>query len=62
MKRVLRYIKRAKDVVLCYGGLDFIIRGYVDSDYAGNIDKSKSTTGYVFALAGRVVSCVSKLQ
>ncbi|KAI4299822.1 hypothetical protein L6164_033247 [Bauhinia variegata] len=26
--------------------------GYVGLDYAGDLDKSKSTTGYVFALAG----------
>nr|GFB93309.1 Gag-Pol polyprotein [Tanacetum cinerariifolium] len=26
--------------------------GYVDSDYAGDLDESKSTTGYVFTLSG----------
>ncbi|MCF8701923.1 Ty1/Copia family ribonuclease HI, partial [Corynebacterium sp. MC-10] len=41
---------------------DFIVRGYVDSDYAGDLDKSKSTTGYVFTLTGGAVSWVSKLQ
>lgn len=25
---------------------------YVDSDYAGDIDDMRSTTGYVFTLAG----------
>ncbi|KAE8711864.1 hypothetical protein F3Y22_tig00110271pilonHSYRG00204 [Hibiscus syriacus] len=29
---------------------------------SGDLDKSKSTTGYVFKVAGGVVSCVSKLQ
>ncbi|GKC40025.1 hypothetical protein Tco_1052409 [Tanacetum coccineum] len=36
--------------------------GYVDSDYAGALDRSKSTTGYVFTLSGGTVSWVSKLQ
>ena len=62
VKRILRYIKGTSDVALCYGGSDFIVRGYVNSDYAGDLDKSKSTTGYVFILAGSTVSWVSKLQ
>jgi len=62
VKRILRYIKGTSDVALCYGGSDFIINGYVDSDYAGDLDKSKSTTGYVFQIAGGAVSWVSKLQ
>ncbi|KAA0026164.1 polyprotein [Cucumis melo var. makuwa] len=62
VKRILRYIKGSIDVVLCYGGTDFTIRGYVDFNYAGDLDKSKSTTGYVFTLASGAVSWVSKLQ
>ena len=62
VKRILRYIKGTSDVALCYGGSDFVVRGYVDSDYAGDLDESKSTTGYVFTLASGAVSWVSKLQ
>ncbi|KAH9689148.1 Integrase catalytic domain-containing protein [Citrus sinensis] len=62
VKRILRYIRGTSDVVLCYRGSEFTIRGYVDSDFAGDLDKRKSTTGYVFTLAGAVVSWVSKLQ
>lgn len=62
VKRILRYIKGTSDVVLCHGGSSFNIQGYVDSDFAGNLDKRKSTTGYVFTLAGGVVSWISKLQ
>ena len=29
VKRVLRYIKGTIDVAFCYGGSDFIVRGYV---------------------------------
>ena len=62
VKRILRYIRGTSDVELCYGGLQFTVRGYVDSDFAGDLDKRKSTTGYVFTLAGAAVSWVSKLQ
>ncbi|TYK04609.1 Gag-Pol polyprotein [Cucumis melo var. makuwa] len=59
---ILRYIKRSIGVGLCNGGTNFSIKGYIYSDYAGDLNKSKSTTGYVFILASSVVSEVSKLQ
>ena len=61
VKRILRYVKGTSNVALCYGGSDFIVRGYIDSDYAGDLNKSKSTSGYVFTLARGTVSWVSKL-
>ncbi|GKA14208.1 hypothetical protein Tco_0693854 [Tanacetum coccineum] len=54
-KRILRYIKGTSDVALCFGDSDLIVTGYVDSDYAGDLDGSKSTTGYVFTLSGGTV-------
>ena len=30
--------------------------GYVDSDYAGDLDKRRSLTGYVFTLGGSAIS------
>ncbi|PON80582.1 hypothetical protein PanWU01x14_001380, partial [Parasponia andersonii] len=62
VKRILRYIKGTSDAALCYGRPEFTVRGYVDSDFAGDLDKRKSTIGYVFTLAKRAVSWVSKLQ
>ncbi|KAH9766026.1 Integrase catalytic domain-containing protein [Citrus sinensis] len=62
VKRILRYIRGTSDVALCYGGSEFTVKGYVDSDFAGDLDKRKSTTGYVFTFAGAAVSWVSKLQ
>lgn len=62
VKRILRYIKGTSNVALCYGGSELTVRGYVDSDFAGDLDKSKSTTGYVYTLAGGAVSWMSKLQ
>ncbi|KAE8703180.1 BTB/POZ domain-containing protein [Hibiscus syriacus] len=62
LKRILRYIKGTSNVALCYGGSNLLINGYVDSDYARDLDKSKSTTGYVFKITGGAVSWVLKLQ
>ena len=56
VKRIMRYIKGTLDVALCYGGSEFTIRGYVDSDFAGDLDKRKSTISYVFTLARAAVS------
>ncbi|GJR00053.1 retrovirus-related pol polyprotein from transposon TNT 1-94 [Tanacetum coccineum] len=36
--------------------------GYVDSDYAGALDRSKSTTGYVFTLSGGTLLKLIKKQ
>uniref|UniRef100_A0A3Q7H8M3 CCHC-type domain-containing protein n=1 Tax=Solanum lycopersicum TaxID=4081 RepID=A0A3Q7H8M3_SOLLC len=36
--------------------------GYCDSDYAGDLDKRRSTTGYVFTIANAPVSWKSTLQ
>ena len=41
---------------------DNLVVGYVDSDYVGNIDDRRSTTGYVFTLSGGPVCWKSTLQ
>ena len=38
------------------------VRGYVDSYFAGDLEKRKSTTSYVFIIARGAMSWVSKLQ
>ncbi|GJX00334.1 retrovirus-related pol polyprotein from transposon TNT 1-94 [Tanacetum coccineum] len=62
IKRILIYVKGTSEVALCFGDSDLIVTGYVDSDYAGDLSGSKSTTEYVFTLCGRIVSWVSNLQ
>ena len=42
-------------------GLDTIL-GFVDSDFAGDLDGHKSTSGFVFLSGGTAVSWASKLQ
>lgn len=62
VKRILRYIKVTSNVALFYGGSKPIVRGYVDSDFVDELDKGKSTVGYVFTLGEGVVSWMSRLQ
>ena len=38
------------------------IRGFVDADWAGDLDQRRSTSGYVFNLFEGVVSWMSKKQ
>jgi ribonuclease HI len=47
-----------------YGGsgADLELCGYVDANYAGDIDTRRSTTGYVFTLGGGAIAWASKCQ
>ncbi|GAA0159880.1 transmembrane signal receptor [Lithospermum erythrorhizon] len=63
VKRIFRYLKGTSDVVLSYGcNSQYIISGYFDSDYAGDVDSKRSMTSYVFTLGGTVVSRRATLQ
>lgn len=64
-KWILRYLHGTRDVTLCFQHSnssfeDFVV-GYVDSDYAGDLDKRRSTTGYLFTMAKGPVSWRSTL-
>ena len=60
-KRVLRYLKDTIGMALVYGTEDTLI-GYIDSDFAGDLDDRKSTSGYLFTLGGVAISWKSKKQ
>jgi hypothetical protein len=49
--------------MLTYERLDNLeIVGYLDSDYMGCLDTDRSTSGYVFKLAGGAISWSSSKQ
>nr|CAN83069.1 hypothetical protein VITISV_008960 [Vitis vinifera] len=62
-KRVMRYLQRTKYYMLTYRRSSHLeIVGYSDSDFAGYLDSRRSTSGYIFMLAGRAISWKSVKQ
>ena len=61
-KWILRYVKGASEFILCFGGKETSLKGYIDSDKDGNLDNIRSTTSYVFISIGAVISWASTLQ
>ena len=64
VKRVLRYLKETENYGLLYekGDLRGELIGYSDSDFAGDSNDRKSTSGHIFFLGGMVVSWSSQKQ
>lgn len=63
VSQIFQYLKGTKDVGILYrkeAGLD--LKGFVDSDFGNCEDSRKSTTGYIFTLAGGPVEWKSKRQ
>ncbi|KAK6773345.1 hypothetical protein RDI58_028583 [Solanum bulbocastanum] len=62
-RRILCYLKGTIDLGLFYSSSDdFNLVGYCDSDYAGDVDNRKNTSGFVFFLGDCVISWSSKKQ
>ena len=65
VKWIFRYLKGASDVGLLYKRMEDDgekLRGYVDVDFTGDLDKQRFLTGYVFTLFGCTVSWKAQLQ
>jgi hypothetical protein len=67
--RLLSYIRGTIHLAIVYGGIAVendldkgALHGYSDSDFAGDLELRKSTSGYVFFFAGGVISYQSKRQ
>ena len=62
-KKVMRYLQGTKDHMLTYRRADTLeIVGFSDADYAGCVDDKKSTSGYIYMMAGGAVSWKSVKQ
>jgi hypothetical protein len=62
VKWVLQYLRGTSCCSITYDGSKDLVCGYVNSDFAGDLEKRRSTSEYVFTLAGGPVSWMSKLQ
>ena len=63
VKWIMRYLRGSTDVCLVFEGQKNCgVVGYVDSDYAGDLDKSRSLTGYIFTVFECTISWKATLQ
>ncbi|KAK1685578.1 hypothetical protein QYE76_046426 [Lolium multiflorum] len=63
VKNIPKYLKRTKDMFLCYGGdQELVVTSYTDASWNTDPDDSKSQSGYVFILNGAAVSWASSKQ
>ena len=63
VKRILRYLRGTVGYGLCFSGTDGDeLIGFSDSDWAGDLDTRRSTSGYVFKIGSAVVNWCSKRQ
>ena len=61
---IVRYLATTKDLCLTYGGTDTDngLIAYSDTDWAGDIETSRSTTGYGIFFANSIISWLSRHQ
>lgn len=65
VKWILKYLNGTRDVGLLFGrheSFGSVVEGYVDSDFAKDLDGGRSITGYSFMVCGGLVSWKSTLQ
>jgi len=63
VKKVFRYLQGTKDHMLTFKKSDQLqVIGYSDSDFAGCPDDRKSTSGFIFMMAGGAISWKSVKQ
>nr|CAD1834520.1 unnamed protein product [Ananas comosus var. bracteatus] len=61
-KWVLRYLRGTSDYAIMYAKNSRPMQGYVDANFAGDLDKRRSTTGFVYEHGNGPISWMSKLQ
>ena len=63
VKRIIRYLKGTQNYGLLYKKADSsTCIGFSDSDWAGDADDRKSTSGYIFQVGGTAISWKSRKQ
>jgi hypothetical protein len=52
----MRYVRGTLDYSLCFSGHNLQLQGSTDADWQGDLDARRSTSGYIFTLAGGAIS------
>ena len=61
VKWIMKYLKGSSDTCLYFTSASLKLQGYVDADFASDIDIRKNTTGFIFTLGGTAISWTSNL-
>jgi hypothetical protein len=61
-KRVLRYIQGTSTLGITYRPLPLQLKGYLDANWAGDMDTIRSTTGYIITLNNCAIAWKSRRQ
>ena len=56
VKWILRYLRGSTNLKLCFGSSEPVLVAYTDADMAGDVNRSKSTSGYLITYAWGAVS------
>ena len=62
IERVLGYLKHTSSFGLFYNPFPSVVEGFSDASWITNVGDNKSTSGWIFTLAGGAVSWASKKQ
>jgi transposase InsO family protein len=62
LKHLFRYIRGTKSYGIVYSPTDGCLTGYTDSDWAGDTEDRRSTTGYIITLGGAPISWKTRKQ
>ena len=62
VKWLLRYQRGTSSTSLYFGKGKVTLQGFLDADLGGDVDSSKSTSGYIYTIGGTTVSWMSRLQ
>ncbi|KAG8491329.1 hypothetical protein CXB51_014498 [Gossypium anomalum] len=59
---ILRYLRGTTNVCLQFGRTEDGVIGYVDADFAGDLDRRRSLIGYIFTIRSCAISWKATLQ
>ncbi|KAG8480842.1 hypothetical protein CXB51_025297 [Gossypium anomalum] len=59
---ILRYLRGTTNICLQFGRTRDGVIGYVDADFAGDLDRRRSLTSYLFTIGGCAISWKATLQ